>query len=264
MKMGQEEASARGADEPAKQLHERGFIAFEGSYSEEEVSFFREQIARRYDTLGRLTTFARPPLLPAPDVEISVVGLIFHKLGNHFPEFAPLLLKPEVVEAARAALGRDMHLEYACAVVCNDARPFFPWHAHVGGVDNVVYRKQGIFPTFERSERLTSLLYLDDLTDEAGTLLVYPRRIDEPTRPPYDPRRENWEGQVELSCTRGTLVLLEQCTWHAARSKRSPGLRAFIACYFTSCRAPKTSWVDTSFRAWAAEGSPLASILPEV
>ena len=105
------------------------------------------------------------------------------------------------------------------------------------------------------------LLYLDDLTPDAGTLLIHPRRVTDPTPPPQDPALENWDGQIELACKRGTVVVMDQCTWHAARAKRSPGLRSFIACYFTSSSAPETSFVDESLRALASEGSLLASVL---
>ena len=133
---------------------------------------------------------------------------------------------------------------------------------HVGGVDNVVYRKRGLFPSFERCERLSVLLYLDDLTDDSGPLLVYPRVLGGSTRAPYDPTLERWDNQVELRCKRGSVVLLDQCTWHAAATKRSTGLRSFIAYYFTAQRAPTPSWVDHSFDEAARAHPLLASVLP--
>ncbi len=244
------------------QIRERGFATFENAFSPADVAFFRAEIAKAYAALGSPKTFARPPLEPAAGVEISVVGLVFHRLGLHVPSIAPRVLSPAIVGVARGVLGDDMHLEYTCAVVNADDRPFFPWHAHVGGVDNVVYRKNAIFPRFEQSERLTMLLYLDDLTDETGTLLVHPRRIEDPTTPPFDPKLESWDGQVELRCRSGTVVVMDQCVWHAARAKHSPGLRVYLACYFTSSRAPKTSWTDDSLAPWAAENPLLAAVLP--
>jgi hypothetical protein len=248
-------------DAGAREIRDRGFTVFDRAFSADEVAFLRDRVEQRYEGLGRPKTYARPPLEPAPDVEIAVVGLVLYKLGVHCPELAPHLVKPEIVRTIRDVLGDDMHLEFTSAVVCNGARPFFPWHTHIGGVDNVAYRKEKLFPTFERSERVTTLLYLDDLTPEAGTLLAYPRRVDEPTPPPHDPSAEEWQGQIEVACPRGSVVVMEQCTWHAARPKRSAGLRSYIACYFTSSAAKKTSWVDDSLRPWAPEGSLLASIL---
>ena len=102
---------------------------------------------------------------------------------------------------------------------------------------------------------------LDDLTPETGELLVYPRRVEDPTRPPFDPAQEDWDGQVELACRSGTVVLLEQNTWHAARGKRSPGLRAFVACYFTASYAEPTSWRDHSWRPFAHRSELLRSLV---
>lgn len=256
-------AEQEGTNLPAiDQIRERGYAVLEGLFGPDDVAFFRDEIAKAYAAIGSPKTFARPPLEPAKGVEISVVGLVFHRLGVHVPSIAPKVLAPAVLDVARGVLGDDMHLEYTCAVVNADDRPFFKWHAHIGGVDNERYRKNSIFPRFEQSERLTMLLYLDDLTDETGTLLVHPRRIEDPTEPPYDPLLENWEGQVEMRCRKGTVVLMDQCTWHAARGKHTPGLRVFVACYFTSSRAAKTSWTDDSLSQWATENALLAAVLP--
>lgn len=245
----------------AVELQQRGFTVYEDAFSPEDVALLRSRLIASYDALGAPATWANPPLGPAPDVEISKVGLVFHKLGKHCPDVAVRVLEPRIVEDARALLGADMHVEYMAAVVVRGEREFFPWHAHVGGVDNLEYRKRAFFPTFTASERVTGLLYLDDLDDDTGTLLVMPRRIEEDTRPPHDPALEDWAGRIELRCRRGTVVLLEQCTWHAARPKRSPGLRVFIAFYLTARRAPRTSWVDDSLRPFAAESPWIASLL---
>jgi hypothetical protein len=247
--------------EAVTQLRERGYAVLENLFPPEEIADFRAILARRYEALGSPRTWARPPLEPEPGIEISVVGLVFHQLARHCPALGARFITPPLVGVARGLLGDDMHLEYTAGIVNHGERPFFPWHAHVGGVDNITYRKQGIFPRFTRSERITMLLYLDDLTDASGSLLVHPRRIEDPTEPPATPTLEEWPGQVELRCRRGTVVLLEQCVWHAARSKSSAGLRSYLACYFTSSRAPKSSWSDDSLRPWAAENPLLASVL---
>ncbi|MEM7155589.1 MAG: phytanoyl-CoA dioxygenase family protein [Myxococcota bacterium] len=249
------------AQQAAAEIRERGYAVFEDACRPDAVDFIRERITTRYTEIGSPITFARPPLEPAPDVEVSVVGLVFHQLGKHCGELAGHLLDPEVVASARAVLGDDMFLEYTAAIVNHGDRPFFPWHMHVGGVDNLVYRKKGLFPTFTRSERLTMLLYLDDLTPENGELLVYPRRLEDPTRPPFDPNDEHWEGQVELSCRRGTVVLAEQNTWHAARPKRSAGLRSFVACYFTASHAEAPSWRDESWKPYVGDSELLRSLV---
>jgi hypothetical protein len=249
-------------DDRARALRERGYTVFDGLYADPEIEALRVPIVRCYEAIGAPATFARPPVEPAPKVEVSVVGLIFHELGRHVPQLAPHLFHPAILDTARAVLGDDVFLEYTAAVVNRDERPFFPWHAHMGGVDNVVYRKRGLFPRYAEPERITGLIYLDDLTAENGTLLVSPRRIEDPTEPPHPPTQEDWPDQVELACRRGTVVLLDQSTWHAARPMRREGLRTFIAFYLTSARAAPTSWIDRSFVPQSVDAPLLASILP--
>ncbi len=222
----------------------------------------RAPIVARYEALGSPETYARPPKAPATDVEISPVGLVFHKLGSHFPELGAHIFAPEVLGVTRELLGAGMYLEYASAVVVSGRRPFFDWHAHMGGVDNIRHRKEGIFPRYERPERITALLYLEDVSPEDGALRIRPRALTDPTEPPFDPKATDWAGQRELFCTAGTVVLLDQATWHAATEKRSAGLRIFIAFYLTAAWAPRPSWVDESFRAAAEADEVLASLLP--
>jgi hypothetical protein len=245
----------------SREIEERGFTVFERLLSEERVAALRAPIARRYAELGSPATYARPPLEPAPGVEISPVGMVFHELGKHFPDLGPLLFAPEVLDAARGVLGPDMYLEYTGAVVAHGERPFFAWHAHMGGVDNIRFRKEKIFPSYAHSERVTGLIYLDDIDESAGALRVHPRRVTDPTEPPYDPTELDWEGQVELLCDAGTVVLLEQATWHAAMPKRSDRLRAFIAFYLTSAAAPRPSWIDDSFREVAKDDPTLSALM---
>lgn len=237
----------------AEAVARQGYAVLPDLYAADEVAAIRAPIASKYERLGRPRTWARPPRHPELEVEVSVVGLIFHHLGNHFPTLPPLLIRPDVVAAVRSVLGEDMHLEYTSAVVNFGDRPFFKWHMHIGGVDNILYRRRQHFPRFDRVERVATLLYLDDLNDAMGTLRVLPRRVDEPTEPPHDPDVQAWPGAIELACSAGTVVVMDQATWHAAAAKTSSGLRAFIACYWTAASAPDTSYKDASLTAFAGD-----------
>ncbi len=111
-------------------LHERGFAVLDERRSDDDVQRLRAGVVAGYEALGSPRTFANPPLEPAPKVEISRVGCVFHQLGAHHPALAAKLLSPELVSVARDVLGDDMHLEYTCAVLCNDERPF--WNEQLG------------------------------------------------------------------------------------------------------------------------------------
>jgi hypothetical protein len=249
------------AGEHAAALVERGYCRLPAGYALDAVSALRAALVERYRALGEPETWANPPLEPARGVEISKVGLVFHQLGLHVPEHADAIVAPSILEVVRASLGPRAFLEYTSAVLCRGDRPFFPWHMHVGGVDNVHYRKQALFPRFSRPERLTLLVYLDALTVDEGRLLVCPRRIDEATEPPEHPDEPAWRNALELDCGRGEAVLMEQNVWHAALPKRTVGSRVFVACYFTSPEAKPTSWVDRSLLPYAKPGGALADLL---
>lgn len=245
-----------------EELRERGYTIFERAYSTDEVDYFRNHLVSTWEALGSPKLDANPPYRPSPDVEIGPAGVVFHRLTSHYPDLAARLYKPEIIAVLRGLLGDDMHLELPAGALSDASRPFFDWHTHIDGVDDAYYQNKRVFPTFTRSQRVTHLLYLDDLTVENGRLLVYPRRITDPTPPPFNPKVQRWEGAVEVDCPRGSVVVIEQCTWHAAHPKRSPGLRGFIGSYFASHDTPTTPWADEALRTWQGDDELFRSLLP--
>jgi hypothetical protein len=245
-----------------RELFERGFTVFERAYSADEVDYFRGHLTRVYDDIGRPRLSANPPYQPAPDVEIGPAGIVFHKLTTHYPEMAARLYKRPIIDTIRGLLGEDMHLELPAGALSDSSRPFFDWHIHIDGVDDAYYDNKRVYRAFERSERVTVLLYLDDLTEDNGRLLVYPRKLEDPTAPPYDPKLHDWPGRVEIACPRGSMVVLEQCTWHAARQKTSPGVRGFIGSYFAARDAKPSPLSDESLKDYRGDDELFRSILP--
>lgn len=243
-------------------LIDKGYAVFEGIYSEEEVAFIRNRLIERWQDLGQPELYANPPRELSPDVTFGPAGLLFLNLVSREPDLAPRLYKREVVEAMRGVLGADMHLELAVGTLSDRTRPFFDWHVHIGAVDDAYYGHKRPYPTFERSERITHLLYLDGLSSGNSPLLILPRKITEPTAPPFDTKLTEWPGQVEVNCPPGSIVLLEQCTWHAALRKESGGVRAFVGSYFAANHASPTPWADPGLKDWDGEDALFKSILP--
>jgi hypothetical protein len=154
-------------------------------------------------------------------------------------------------------------LELTGAVVSDAGRPFFSWHNHIGGIDVEAFRASGVFPRFERSERLIAVVYLDEIDEDMGPLVALPRRIDEPTEPQRDLRAPRWDGEVLLTFPRGSTLVFEQCTWHAVRTQRRDAQRMFVGTYFASRRAPPTQSVDRSLVGLRGGGALLRSVLRE-
>jgi hypothetical protein len=243
-------------------LRERGYTVFDQVFDEAEVDRLASTMARLHDEAGRPSCYAREPKRLSPEVELCQAGLVFYKFIKRCPDHADLIVRPSIVAAMRGYLGEDMSLELTGGVVVDSSRPFFAWHTHVGGIDDGRYRREGVPLHLSEPQRVMSLLYVDDIEDDNGPILIYPRTVADPTPAPHDPLSFDWPGQTVLKVRRGSVLLLDQCTWHAVRAKTTPGLRSFIGCYFRSSNAPPTDLVDDSLPGFQGGDALLQSILP--
>ncbi|MEZ4385725.1 MAG: phytanoyl-CoA dioxygenase family protein [Nannocystaceae bacterium] len=244
----------------ATSLRERGFTVFERAYDPAWVAALRGELTALYDGLGR------PPLHDpghrelGPGIQLCAAGLAVHSLLAQRPEYAATLLQPAIVAAIREVLG-DMLLEVAGCVISDRARPFFAWHTHVGGVDDGVHRRRGAWPEVAGAERVMCLLYLQDVDDDAGPMLVLPRAAGDPVAPPYDHALASWPGEVVLRPPAGSVIALEQCTWHAIRRMQGPGLRMFVGTTFAARTTAPAAFVDPDLARWTGASPLLASVL---
>ena len=243
-------------------LHRRGYAIFERAYDDAEMDRLAATMHQLHSAAGRPRCFSPEPLRIEPEIEVCPTGLVFYKFIKRCPEYADFVVRPEVVAAIRGYLGADMELELTGAVIADAHRPFFPWHTHIGGIDDGKYRREGIWPHFDAPERVMTLLYVDDIGEDNGPLLIHPRAVNDPTPPPHDPDALDWPNQVVATVPRGTVVIMDQCTWHAVRPKRTAGIRSFVGCYYRTSRAPVTEWVDESLRGFRGGGELLRSVLP--
>jgi len=228
---------------PAEQLRARGYAVFEGFLGPSEASMLRD----------RLLTIAepvRPATLYEPDTRelgdwaaVSASGLALRGFASRHPELLDRYLRPVLVALLRETLG-EVRVEEIGALISDRARPFFRWHTHIGGEDEGVRFKSGRWPRPDRVERVLTLLYLDDVDEEAGALYVLPRSVGDPTEPPGDIDRIEWPGRLALRPKAGTLVALEQCTWHAAAPRQRPGERVLAAAYFAGTEVASADWAD--------------------
>lgn len=234
-----------------RELVERGYTVYERLYEPEWVAALRDDIERIHAEVGRPNCYAPGNLELAPDINLCAAGLAVRRLLHLRPRWAANIVRPEVTDALRAVLGDDMLLEVAGCVISDRTRPFFAWHAHVGGINDGVYHETGVWPSVTRTQRVMTLTYLQDLDDQNGPMLVYPRRVGEPIAPPHDPDALDWDGQVELRVPAGSLVALDECTWHAIRPKLDDGLRIFVGLTYAARDAPIGGWADDKLPAIA-------------
>lgn len=248
----------------AQEILERGFTVFDQAYDQAWVDAVRRDIVTHYEGLGRPALWSRDSQQIADDVVICMAGLTVHGLLPRFPEHSSTLLKPDIVDAFRQVLGEDMHMEVAGWVIADKQRPFFDWHIHAYGLDDSYFLRRGYWPKIDSAQRVMALLYLDDLEPDHGPLLVHPHRVGDPVDPPHDRGEENWAGQVELGVKRGTLVAIEQCTWHAVRKQLADGPRIWICMTFSARDTPRCGWFDDRLLTHQTDDPLLRSVLPTI
>ncbi|MFO7564876.1 MAG: hypothetical protein R6X02_19685 [Enhygromyxa sp.] len=250
-------------DPRSQQLIDRSYAVLPGHWDPAKLARIRAALLGIYARLDHPPLWSSKPRWQGENVEISDTGLVIHKLLSFDPELHADLIDPQVVEIIRGALGHDMHLEFAGAVITNHTRPFFKWHNHVGGIEDEKYRRLGLRPAIERPERIAMIVYLDEMGPGTGQLLIHPHRVSGAADPPGPIEQLHWEGQVEVSGGPGTVVMIDQTTWHAALPRTvDHELRLFFGLWFAASCVPKTERIDESLVAIDSPDPLLRSLLP--
>jgi ectoine hydroxylase-related dioxygenase (phytanoyl-CoA dioxygenase family) len=184
-------------------LNEEGYLVRERLISGEML----EQLRNAADELE-----AQELEVAKPGQQRGFGGLFLRNLIDRHPLFLEQLLKFEpLLSVARAVLGPQVQIH---ASVLRVAYPELEnqaveWHYH----QRVVPDPEPCF--FFRPVVLDNLIYLDDLTEESGPLVVLPRthRINE-NLPSGDFTDKT--GQVIVTCPAGSVVTSHSSLWHRA------------------------------------------------
>lgn len=228
----------------AQQLCRDGYVVLPALYAPDRLTVFRDALESIRAELGDPPLYARTPLRPVPNMEISSTGLVFLELLGWRPELAPLLLHEGALGVVREVLGASARLELVGGVMTDETRPFFEWHNHVGGPDDEAVRLRGASGSSSPTpSRLSYLVYLEDVTEETGPLLFHPERTSEPPEPRD---RARWCGDVVVTLPAGSVVLIEEHTWHAVPQRSTPGRRHWVGAYFAAAHLPPPTRRDSS------------------
>lgn len=234
-------------EERTEELRTQGFTVFEALYDASWVARMRKAILGIYEEAGR-------PKCYASQTQEHQAGLYIGPAGFAIPQLLPRLdadervAHPEVIKTLRAFLGEDMRLEIAGAVVTDSSRPHFAWHNHVGGHDDGIYRKSGEWPVVDHARRVMTLTYLQDLDEDHGPLHIHPHQVGEASSPPHDPRSRDWPGEVVLRPRAGSLVVIEECTWHAVQAATKADKRIFVGLAYAAANADVGGWADAGIK----------------
>lgn len=229
----------------SRQLIEDSYAVLPGLYDAAKVSRVRSRLEALVAEIDPPQMYSKEPQWLGDNIEISATGLVLHKLLGFAPELHRDLLDPVAVDIARRALGPDMYLEFVGAIAVDHTRPFFAWHNHVGGIDDEKYRRLGAHDPIEAIERVAMIVYLDTMAPGTGQFMLHPHRVNGAMPPPAPRDEPNWEGRLVVEGPPGTVVMIDQTTWHAALPRTVEGeLRYFMGVWFASGSAPASDRVD--------------------
>ena len=184
-----------------------------------EALFQRETLQTLRDALDRLEERESKGRDAAYDSKKGW-GFIPRHLMDKDESFLELLKFQPVLSIVRAMMGPLVRLRGLSARITypgDNRQHQTPWHQHLRVVPNPIP------PWFSRPHCIDCLIYLDDLNDDTGGVVVVPGShnwLDKATPSTYEPL----ECEVELRVKAGGAVLIHGNLWHRAlptlRSKR--------------------------------------------
>lgn len=249
-------------EQHAANIREQGYTVFPRLIPEADVEILRAAVLARLAEERPQRMWSETMVHLSDAVSTNITGVNFWRFFEERPELISLVLREPVLETLRLTLGEGFCIEHLSVGITDESRGFFPWHTHIGGLDDDAYPIRDGWPHVPTLDRITPVLYLNDtLHEDDGTLLMLPRRIGDAHAPEGDVWTE-WPGQVEVRVPRGSVVIMEQCTWHAVRPMRRPMQRALIAGSFRAAHVPPHHKEAVGLRALAGRNALLDSVLP--
>lgn len=157
-------------------------------------------------------------------------GAILRHLLDKDVVFHELVTWPPALSVARAMMGplvrvRGMHARTSFA---GQEPQDIPWHQHLRVVPDPLP------PWFSQPHAMDCLIYLDELSDETGSLSVVPgshRWLDR--EPPFQ-HYEPLPGEKEFFLPAGSVVMIHANLWHRALPTVK-GRRRMIILSYTPC-----------------------------
>lgn len=250
--------------EIGRSITDHGYAILPGLYDEDAVAAMRAAVEQVHAEAGSPVPYLDGHEWVLEGVERSISGFVIIGLLAHAPQLQSLVMRPELVEVVRGALGEGAYAELIAGHLTDHHRPFFRWHSHVGGQDNTGKGYELVTgpSRFDRVERLAALIYLTEIGPASGQLLLYPRHVRDSYDPPHDLDATRWEGQVAVTGPPGTVVLMEQATYHAVSPSQRATPRSFVGLTFAGAHSTPTAAFDASLYRLDDPHPSLRAMLP--
>jgi len=229
----------------ARELESRGFTVFESLVPESTTAPIRDGLEAIWDRAGRPKLYAWEDVCVGEGLTVSPVGMAVSGVLRRLPVIVDMLLHQRLHELFAEVLGVGYELEMVSGIVSDRSRAFFFWHNHIGGIDGEDYRGRP-HPRVSDVERLACTYYASPLDAAHGTMLVHPRARGDATEAPQPETLEQWEGAIELTAPVGSVLVLDQCTWHSVKPMSCGGRRYFVGSFVRRAGLPATVRSDPS------------------
>lgn len=163
---------------------------------------------------------------PGEQLKPRTWGAILRHLVDKDEIFHELIRHPPLLSVARAMMGPLVRVRgtHARITFAGEEPQDIPWHQHLRVITDPKP------PWFAVPHAMDCLIYLDELTDETGTLAIIPgshRRDTEPPGQHYD----SLPDEVQLRVSAGSVVFIHANLWHRALPTLSGKRRMMILSY---------------------------------
>jgi len=224
----QRDVAVCAASDELDALGREGFLVREDAIGGDWLESLREAV-------DRLTKKEWPAHRPLPNTDAEELparswGIILRHLLDKDAAFHELLAWPPALSVARAMMGPLVRLRGLSARVSfAGAEPQdTPWHQHLRVIPNPLP------PWFSRPHAIDCLIYLDELSEDTGTLSVVPGSHQWLDREPPPLRYEPVPGERTLTLPAGGMVIIHSNLWHRALATRA-GKRRVLLLSYTPC-----------------------------
>jgi hypothetical protein len=206
-------------DQLARQVQQQGFCLFPGIYSTAQTQTMRTLLGKQWQAMG--------------SPEMSGWGVGINQLMTVLPDLAPYFAHPTVVETLAHVLGDAPRIVHAGARLSNrSSAEAIGWHHHYHNWD------ASLIPSRTRCERVLYGVYVDGSNEDAGHLIVIPRKYNDPLHEPLGPGTADWPGQILVSLPPGSGIIFDTALWHTAKRGRADATRHLFGTHIQA-------WSDT-------------------
>jgi hypothetical protein len=161
-------------------------------------------------------------------IDNGIWGYTFHSLSAVDTRLCHLFVHPLLIEISGIVLQDRVVLKHMGSRVQDPAQGIIPqrvlWHNHAFTPDLITI-PPGDTRRGQRPTRLLHGFYLDGSSPEIGSLVVLPRRYDDPLAPPSADRQMPWPGEIAVVAPPGSVIIFTADLWHTATFGTHPTRR---------------------------------------